>query len=211
MRRPGLGSNTGRAGPIRTTGCVAGALAVLAVTAACSSAPSHPATPGSTMAVTPPPPAATTTAADALQQQLTEAVTNYQRVYSSVYTDPTRAPVEVPQVAAGDEATSLSYQAKQVADQHLVVGGAIQVLRVSVVSVTPDPPVVSSPATAIVKSCDDVSSFTAVNPAGKSVIDPRRLPQTQATFTLTNPTPIDGTGWRVTKGEAGPTIPCDPS
>ncbi len=91
MRRPGLGSNMGRAGPIRAAGCVAGALAVLVVTAACSSAPSHPATPGSTMAVTPPPPAATTTAADALQQQLTEAVTNFQRVYSSVYTDPTRA------------------------------------------------------------------------------------------------------------------------
>jgi len=209
MQRPGLGSNTGRAGPIRATGCVAGALAVLAVTAACSSAPSHPATPGSTMAVTPPPPAATITAADALQQQLTEAVTNYQRIYSSVYTDPTRAPVEVPQVAAGDEATSLIHQAKQVADQHLVVGGAIQVLRVTVVSVTPDPPVVSSPATAIVKACNNVSSFTAVNPAGKSVIDPRRLPQTQATYTLTNPTPSDGTGWRVTRGESGTTIPCD--
>ena len=213
MRRQRLGSNTGSAGPIRATGCVAGALAVLAVTAACSSAPSHPATEGSTMPLTPPPPAATTTttAADALQQQLTEAVTNYQRVYSSVYTDPTRAAIEVDTVAAGQEAASLKYQAQQVADQKLVVGGAIRVLRVSVVSVTPDPPVVSSPATAIVKSCDDVSSFTAVNPAGKSVIDPRRLPQTQATFTLTNPTPIDGTGWRVTKGEAGPTIPCDSS
>jgi len=110
MRRPGLGSNTGRAGPIRAIGCVAGVLAVLVGTAACSSAPSHPATPGSTMAVTPPPPAATTTAADALQQQLTEAVTNYQRVYSSVYTDPTRAPVEVDTVAAGQEAASLKYR-----------------------------------------------------------------------------------------------------
>ena len=211
MRRPGLGSNAGRAGPIRATGWVAGALAVLVVTAACSSAPSHPSTPGSTMAVTPPPPAATITAADALQQQLTEAVTNFQRVYSSVYTDPTRAPVEVPKVAAGAEATSLSYQAKQVATQKLVVGGAVKVLRVSVVSVTPDPPVVSSPATAIVKACNDVSSVTAVDPTGKSVVDPRRLPQTQTTFTLTNPTPADGTGWRVTKGESGPTIPCDPS
>ena len=112
-------------------------------------------------------------------------------------------------MARGDEAVSLKDQARQVGDQHLVVGGAIKVLRVSVVSVAPDPPVVSSPATAVVKSCDDVSSFTAVNPAGKSVIDPRRLPQTQATFTLTNPTPIDGTGWRVTKGESGTTIPCD--
>ena len=204
MRRPILCSNSGTAAVLSVA-----VAAVLAVTAACSSAPSHPATPGSTMAVTPPPPAATTTAADALQQQLTEAVTNYQRVYSSVYTDPTRAPVEVPEAATGDEATSLSYQAKQVADQHLVVGGAIQVLRVTVVSVTPDPPVVSSPATAIVKACNNVSSFTAVNPAGQSVIDPRRLPQTQATYTLTNPTPSDGTGWRVAKGESGITIPCD--
>ncbi len=205
MRRPILCSNSGTAAVLSVA-----VAAVLAATAGCSSEPPHTGPTGSAVPI--PPPVANTAPTDAvLQQQLTEAVTNYQRVYSSVYTDPTRAAIEVPEVATGDEAVSLKDQARQVGDQHLVVGGAIKVLRVSVVSVAPDPPVVSSPATAVVKSCDDVSSFTAVNPAGKSVIDPRRMPQTQATFTLTNPTPVDGTGWRVTKVESGPTIPCDPS
>jgi len=44
-------------------------------------------------------------------------------------------------VATGQEATSLKYQAQQVADQHLIGGGTIKVLRVAVVDVTPNPPI----------------------------------------------------------------------
>jgi len=84
MGQPGLGSTGERVRPIRATRCIAGALAVFAVAAACSSAPSHPATPGSALAVTPSPPTATTISVTALQQQLTEAVTNYQRVYGAL-------------------------------------------------------------------------------------------------------------------------------
>jgi len=67
MSRTGRGSSAGRAGPIRAAGCVAGALAVFAVTTACSSTPPPP--PTAPAAPFPAPVSA------ALQQQLTDAVT----------------------------------------------------------------------------------------------------------------------------------------
>lgn len=206
MRRPGLGSNTGRAGPRRATGCVAGALAVLAVTAACSSnTPAPPPPPTAPVAPFPAPVPAT------LQQQLTDAVTRYQTVYDSVYNNPHQDLSVVDTVATGQEATSLKYQAKQVADQHIISSGAIKVLRAVVVTETPNPPITSQPAMAIVKACIDVSATTGTTPDGKSVVDPKRLPQTQETLTLTTSTPEKPSAWLVSKVESGAALPCDPS
>ena len=206
MRRPGLGSKTGRAGPRRATGCVAGALAVLAVTAACSSnTPAPPPPPTAPVAPFPAPVPAT------LQQQLTDAVTRYQTVYDSVYNNPHQDLSVVDTVATGQEATSLKYQAKQVADQHITSGGAIKVLRAAVVTETPNPPITSQPAMAIVKACIDVSATTGTTPDGKSVVDPKRLPQTQETLTLTTSTPEKPSAWLVSKVESGAALPCDPS
>ena len=205
MRRPGLGSSTGRAGPRRATGCVAGALALLAVTAACSSNTPAPPPPTAPVAPFPAPVPAT------LQQQLTDAVTRYQTVYDSVYNNPHQDLSVVDTVATGQEANSLKYQAKQVADQHITSSGAIKVLRAVVVTETPNPPITSQPAMAIVKACIDVSATTGTTPDGKSVVDPKRLAQTQETLTLTTSTPEKPSAWRVSKVESGAALPCDPS
>ncbi len=187
------------------TGCVAEALAILAVSTACSSTPPPPSPP---MPIPAAPFPATVSAA--LQQQLTDAVTRYQTVYSSVYNNPRQDLSVVDSVAAGQEATSLKYQAQQVADQHLIGSGTIKVLRVTVVDVTPNPPITGNPAMATVKACDDVSGTVGTTADGRSVVDPKRLPHTQTLFTLMNPTGSDASAWRVTKGESGTTIPCDP-
>ena len=80
-----------------------------------------------------------------------------------------------------------------------------------VVTETPNPPITSQPAMAIVKACIDVSATTGTTPDGKSVVDPKRLPQTQETLTLTTSTPEKPSAWRVSKVESGAALPCDPS
>jgi hypothetical protein len=188
--------------------------AVLAVSAACGSSeePAHPAPTGSTAYIIPPPPVSNTAASGAaLQQQMTDAVTRYQDVYSSVYLNPRQNLSIVDTVATGQESAGLRDQAKQVADQHLIVRGAIKPLRVTVVSTTPTPLDSSRPATVVVKSCNDVSTFSGTTPDGKSVVDPKRLPQTQEQLTLVNASPAVAPAWRVSMVESGTTLPCDPA
>ncbi len=188
-------------GPPRLAALALAAFASVA-TAGCGSPPAS-APPRSTQEVTLPPP-------PTIDQQLNDAVTRYSMVYSSVNVSPRQDLSVVDTVATGQGADSLRSQAKQVADQHLIVGGALKVLRVTVMSLTPNPPVASSPATATVKSCNDVSSVTGSTPDGKSVVDPKRGPQTQTVLTLTNATPANAAAWRVSTVEPS-TTPCDPS
>ncbi len=198
--------------PVCVVGLALATSAVLAGTVGCSSSDAPPAPPV-TKAISPPAPTsslATSTSgvAPELQRQLTDAVTRYEHVYSSLYLNPRQVLGVVDSVATGQEAAGLRDQAKQVADQGLIVTGAIKVLRVTVVKVTPDPPVDATPVTATVKSCNDVSSVTGRTPDGKSVVDPKRLPQTQETLTLVNPAPANAAGWRVSNVQSGTTIPC---
>jgi len=175
-----------------------------------SAAPAHPAPTGSTLYLTPPPPVVNTAPSGAaLQQQLTDAVTRYEHVYDSLYLDPQQNLNVVDTVATGQGADSLRSQAKQVADQHLIVAGEGKVLRVTVVNTTPTPLDSSQPATATVKSCTDVSTVTGTTPDGRSVVDPKRGPQTQTQYTLINATPAVASAWRVST-LAPSTAPCDP-
>lgn len=196
------------------TCCAAASLAVIAAAAGCSTTTSSPAPQGSTVFVAPSP-ASTATAPPsagfpALQQQLTDAVTRYTQVYSSLYVNPRQDLSVIDTVATGQGANSLRSQATQVADQHLVVTGEIKVLRLTVVSVDPSPPIASTAATATVKSCNDVSSTTVTTSDGKSNVDPKRGPQTQTVLTLTNAAPANAAAWRVSTVEPSTTL-CDPS
>ena len=161
-------------------------------------------------AVTVAPPSTTQAGTAAEQAALTDAITRYQSVYSSVYANPRQDLAIVDTVAAGEEAASLRDQAAQVAAQGIVVTGAIKLLRLRVDSVSPSP-VAGGPTAANVTTCNDVSGTTATNPDGSSNLNPNRLSQTKTTFQLQNPTPADPAGWRVVQGRSGPTIPCDPS
>lgn len=172
-----------------------------------TSATSSPGPTPTTVTVAPP---STTQAGTAVEQAaLTDAISRYLAVYSSVYANPRQDLAIVDTVASGEEAASLRDQAAQVAQQGLVSSGAIKLVRLKVGSVTPSP-VAGGPATANVTTCDDVSGLSINNPDGSSNSDPNRLPQTQATFQLQNPTPEDAAGWRVIQGRTGPTVPCDP-
>jgi hypothetical protein len=156
------------------------------------------------------PPSTTQAATVAERTALTDAITRYWTVYSSVYNSPRQDLAIVDTVAAGAEATSLRDQAAQVAQQGLVSSGQIKLVRLKVGSITP-PSVAGGPSTANVTTCNDVSRLSLNNPDGSSNIDANRLPQTQATFQLENQTPDDAAGWRVIQGRTGPTVPCDPS
>ncbi len=201
-----------RSGPVPIIACLGAAVAILTIFAGCSSAaPTNPAPTGSTLYLTPPPPVVNTAPSGAaLQQQLTDAVTRYEHVYDSLYLDPQQNLNVVDTVATGQAADSLRSQAKQVADQHLIVAGEAKVLRVTVVNTTPTPLGSSQPATATVKSCTDVSAITLKTPDGKSNVDPKRGPQTQTQYTLINATPAVAAAWRVS-ALAPSTAPCDPT
>lgn len=187
----------------------AAALAAVALLAAgCGTASS--AGTSATSAATVAPPATTQAGTPAEQIALTDAITRYQAVYSSVYNNPRQDLAIINTVAAGEEAASLRDQAAQLIQQGIVSAGQIKLLRLRVDSVSPNP-VAGGPTTANVTTCNDVSGNTGVDPSGKSVVNPNRLPQTQATFRLENPTPDTAAGWRVVQGRSGPTIPCDPS
>ena len=160
--------------------------------------------------VTVAPPSTTQAGTPAEQTALTEAITRYWTVYSSVYNNPRQDMAIVETVAAGEEAASLRDQAAQVAAQGIVSSGVIKLVKLTVTSVAPSP-VAGGPTTANVITCNDVSANTGVDPSGKSVVNPNRLPQTKTSFHLQNPTPQNPSGWRVSQGRSGPTIPCDPS
>ncbi len=185
------------------------ALAAAALLVAGCGTDSSAGRPTSSVAVTVAPPGTSATNVDpALQGQLEAANIRYWGVYDSVYNDPRQNLAVIDTVAAGEEAASLRDQAAQVLEQGLIGTGSIKVVRLTVTSVTPAP-VEGGPTTVMVKSCNDVSGTTATTPDGKSVIDPNRLPQTKAILTFQDTTPNDPAGWRVIKGLAGPTIPCD--
>ena len=167
---------------------------------------SAPATSAATIA----PPATTEAANPAEQAVLTNAVSRYWAVYSSIYNDPRQDLAIVATVAGGEEAASLRDQAGQLAAQGIVSVGAVTVARLTVGSLTPSP-VAGGPTTANVTTCNDVSSVSGVDPSGASVVDPNRLPQTQAAVRLQNSTPDDPAGWRVIQVRTGPTVPCGPS
>ena len=196
---------------MRVTWGVGVVLATLMISTACSSSePAHPTATGSTLYVTPPPPVVNAApTGDVLHRQLTDAVTSYEHVYDSLYLHPQQNLNVVETVATGQAADSLRSQAKQVADQHLMVTGEGKVLRVTVVNTTPTPLDSSQPATATVKSCTDVSAITLKTPDGKSNVDPKRGPQTQTKYTLINATPAVAAAWRVST-LAPSTAPCDP-
>jgi hypothetical protein len=192
------------------TACgVAVVLAALAGTSGCSSAGTSGQQPPTT-APTISPPRQPPDPTPELQKQLGDAVTRYEQVNNAVYSNPRQDLSVVDTVATGQGADSLKSQARQVADQHLTVTGAIKVIRVSVVRVDPDPPVPSAPATATVKACNDVSTTTVTTPDGKSDVDPKRGPQTQTVLALTNPTPSNPATWLVATSELA-TSPCDPT
>lgn len=171
-------------------------------------APAEP--PPSPTALTVAPPSATPEGTAADQAELSDAVSRYLAVYDSVYNDPTQDLAVVDTVAGGEEAASLRDQAAQVVEQGLVSSGRTELVRLTVDSLTPSP-VADGPITANVTTCNDVSDTTGVDPSGVSVIDPNRLPQTQAEVRLQNPTPDDPAGWRVIQVRTGPTLPCDPT
>ncbi len=199
--------------PTRRTYCATTVLAIIAAAAGCSTHTSPPAPQGATVFVAPPastPPTPSADAGSGLQQPLTNAVTRYTQVYSSLYVNPRQDLSVIDTVATGQGADSLRSQATQVADQHLIVTGEIKVLRVTVVSVDPNPPIAASPATVTVKSCNDVSSTTVTTSGGKSNVDPKRGPQTQTVLMLTNANPANAAAWRVSTVEPSTTL-CDPS
>ncbi len=183
----------------------------IAVIAGCSNSSSSADGASSPTVATVTAPAPTTPAVDeTIAQQLTDAVTSYQRVYSSIYLDPRQNLSIVDTVAAGEEAASLRSQAQQLIDKQVTTTGTIAVLRVTVSSVTPSP-TPGGPTTASVTSCNNVSAVKGTLPDGTSVVDPRRLPQTQATIQLQNTPSTDPSSWRVTQVRSGATIPCDAS
>jgi hypothetical protein len=182
---------------------------VMLLAAGCSSGnASNPAS--APTAVTVAPPFTTQAGTPAEQAALTDAIKRYWTVYSSVYNNPRQDMSIVDTVATGEEAASLRDQAAQVAAQGIVSSGGIKLVRLTVTSVAPSP-VAGGPTTANVITCNDVSANTGVDPSGKSVVNPNRLPQTKTSFRLQNPTPENPSGWRVIQGRSGPTIPCDPS
>lgn len=194
---------------LRMTRRAAAAVAAALFAAGCGASDASRPTPTPTT-ITVAPPATTQAGTAGEQTALTDAVTRYLAVYSSVYANPRQDLTIVDTVAAGEEATSLRDQAAQVAQQGLVSSGAISLLRLTVDSLSPSP-VAGGPTIANVTTCNDVAGLSINNPDGSSNSDPNRLPQTQANFQLRNPTPNDSAGWRVIQGRTGPTVPCGPS
>lgn len=183
----------------------------LAVVSGCSNSSSSADGASSATVATVTAPASTTQAVDqTIAQQLTDAVTSYQRVYSSIYLDPRQNLSIVDTVAGGEEAASLRSQAQQLIDKQVTTTGTIAVLRVTVSSVTPSP-TAGGATTASVTSCNNVAAVKGTLPDGTSVVDPRRLPQTQAIIQLQNTPSTDPSSWRVTQVRSGATIPCDAS
>jgi hypothetical protein len=144
-----------------------------------------------------------------LASALDAAARHYWTVEDAVYNDPRANMGLVDSAATGQSAMDLRYQGQQIIDQNLKVTGATVVVRTNVASVTPSPVVSGEPATAVVKTCNDVTGVQSTKADGSSGINPNRLPQNQATLTLTSPNPTDPAAWRVSELVQGSTIPCD--
>ena len=202
-------------GQKRILALAAGALAVLPL-AACGTTPEAGGSPTSLATrVLPLPPSASVAATPGTLQDpdlisaLDAAARRYWTVESAVYTDPRANLSMVDSAATGQWADNLRFQAQQIIDQDLTVTGKVEVVRTNAASVTPSPVVPGQAATAVVKTCNDVSAVQFTQADGSSGTDPARLPQNQATLTLTNPTPSDPAAWRVSDIAQGPAIPCD--
>ena len=192
-----------------------GALALLPLAACGSSSSGGGSSSSLATTVLPVPSARPSTAAPGTAQDpvlvaaLDTAARHYWQVESAVYTNPRANLPLVDTAATGQWAVNLRYQGQQVIDQNLRVTGTTAVVRTNVGSVSPSPVVPGQTATAVVKTCNDVSAVQVTRPDGSSGVDPKRLPQNQATLTLTNPTPADTTAWRVSAIAQGPALQCD--
>lgn len=145
-----------------------------------------------------------------LASALDKAARRYWDVQNAVYEDPKANAGLIATAATGQTAKDLAYQGQQVIDKGFQVTGGIDVVRTNVASVTPSPIVGGQAATAVVKTCNDVSGLAIKNADGSAgKVDPTRLDQNQATLTLTNADPSDASGWLVSDLVQGPAIPCD--
>lgn len=145
----------------------------------------------------------------ALASALDEAARRYWSVQSQVYLEPRANMGLVDTAATGQTATDLRFQAQQIIDKNLRVTGSVAVVRTNIASVMPSPVVSGQLATAVVKTCNDVSAIQIDTADGTSTIDPNRLPQNQASLTLVNADPSASAGWRVSAIDQGPAVPCD--
>ena len=144
-----------------------------------------------------------------LASALDAAARHYWTVESAVYNDPRTNLGLVDSAATGQWAINLRYQGQQIIDQNIKVTGTLVVVRTNVARVTPSPVVSGQPATAVVKTCKNVSAVQFIKPDGSSGTDPNRLPQNQSTLTLASPNPTDPAAWRVSDIAQGATVPCD--
>lgn len=144
-----------------------------------------------------------------LASALDEAARRYWSVQSQVYLDPRSNMGLVDTAATGAWADNLRSQGQQIIDKNLRVTGSITVVRTNIASVMPSPAMPGQAATAVVKTCNDVSAVQVDRADGSSTIDPNRLPQNQAALTLINSDPSAAGAWRVSAIDQGPAVPCD--
>jgi hypothetical protein len=151
------------------------------------------------------PPTNPPTPAQIAEQQVTPVVQNFTQVVSSVFANPTQNLAVIDTVATGDAAASMRNQARQTLDNKLVLKGESRVVSVHLSDYQPN----ARPVTATTRVCQDVSGSTITRPDGKSDVDPQRLDKNLAILTLTNVTPNDPAGWRVSKADYNSRRPCD--
>lgn len=183
---------------------VAAGLSLAALTGCGTNSTAAPPT-SSAVQLTPPtnPP----TPAQIAEQQVTPVVQHFNQVVNSLSNNPNQDPAIIDTVMSGDANTSFRDQVRQVQQQKLVRKGEGHVVWVHLTNYNPN----AKPITAAVHVCQDVSSITSTRPDGTSVIDPQRLNKNMGVLTLTNPTPGDPAGWRVTEATYNSRQPCDAS
>jgi len=150
------------------------------------------------------PPTNPPTPAQIAEQQVTPVVQHFTQVVSSVFANPTQNLAVIDTVATGDAAASMRDQARQTLDNKLVLKGESRVVSVHLSDYQPN----ARPVTATTRVCQDVSGSTITRPDGKSDVDPQRLDKNLAILTLTNATPNDPAGWRVSKADYNSRRPC---
>lgn len=193
----------------RTTATAVGAaLLSCAALAGCGGAEAGP-TPAPTATSLPLPSPAPPSPGQIVEQQITDAVTRYDEVATSLFTNPAADLAVIETVATADEATSLRSQVEQIRAARLQVTGAVNLATVRVTDFQPS--AAESAVTAAARVCQDVSTYKVARPDGTSDIDPQRLDRTLAEMTLTNITPGDASGWRVSLSSNNSRTACDPS
>ncbi len=151
------------------------------------------------------PPTNPPTPAQIAEQQVTPMVQHFTQVVSSVFANPNQNLAVIDTVATGTAATSMRDQARQTLDNKLVFKGDSRVVWVHLTDYKPN----VSPVTATTRVCQDVSGSTITRPDGKSDVDPQRLDKNLAILTLTNATPNNPAGWRVSNADYNSRRPCD--